>query len=80
VKARVADRHGNLKYNKAARNFNPLMCMAAREAIVQVERIVPPGGIDPEHVVTPGIFVQKVVLASRPQQEELLNRAGATYP
>ncbi|MDQ0469909.1 3-oxoacid CoA-transferase subunit A [Labrys wisconsinensis] len=80
VKAHVGDRLGNLIYNKAARNFGPLMCMAARSAIVQVSRIVPPGGIDPEHVVTPGIFVDKLVEVSEPQQEELLNRAGASYP
>jgi 3-oxoadipate CoA-transferase alpha subunit len=80
VKAHVGDPHGNLTYNKAARNFNPLMCMAARTAIVQVSKIVPLGGIDPEHVITPGIFVKKVIEVSEPQQEELLNRAGATYP
>ncbi len=80
VKAHIADTRGNLTYNKAARNFNPLMCMAARETIVQVSRIVPPGGIDPEHVVTPGIFVTSVVEVAAPQQEEVLNRAGAIYP
>ncbi|MFC2253592.1 3-oxoacid CoA-transferase subunit A [Labrys portucalensis] len=80
VKAHLGDAHGNLSYNKAARNFNPLMCMAARQTVVQVSRIVPLGGIDPEHVVTPGIFVQKVVEVPEPQQEEVLNRIGATYP
>ncbi len=57
IKAELGDRLGNLTYRKAARNFNPLMCMAAAKTIVQVSRIVTPGGIDPEHVVTPGIFV-----------------------
>lgn len=80
VKAQLGDRHGNLTYNKAARNFNPLMCMASATAIVQVSRIVEPGEIDPEHIVTPGIFVQGVVEVSSPQQEEVLNRAGAHYP
>jgi len=80
VKAHLGDRHGNLTYNKAARNFNPLMCMAARESIVQVSEIVAPGDIDPEHVITPGIFVNKLIAVPEPQQEELLNRAGATYP
>lgn len=80
VKAEVADTHGNLTYRAAARNFNPLMCMAAAETIVQARRIVPPGGIDPEAVVTPGIFVQKVVHVPDPQQEEDLNRANAVYP
>ncbi|MDX0489400.1 3-oxoacid CoA-transferase subunit A [Sinorhizobium medicae] len=80
VKAHVGDTHGNLTYNRAARNFNPLMCMAARTTIVQVSRIVPAGGIDPEHVITPGIFVNKVVEVPFPQQEEELVRAGASYP
>lgn len=80
VKAHLGDAQGNLTYNKAARNFNPLMCMAARETIAQVSKIVPLGSIDPEHVVTPGIFVKTVVEVEAPQQEEILNRAGATYP
>ncbi|NGO65609.1 3-oxoacid CoA-transferase subunit A [Rhizobium daejeonense] len=80
VKAHVGDTHGNLIYNKAARNFNPLMCMAAATTIVQVSKIVEPGEIDPEVVITPGIFVQAVVEVSDPQQEEVLNREGASYP
>lgn len=61
IKAYRADRWGNLVYRKAARNFGPIMAMAARTAIVQVEEIVPLGLLDPEAVVTPGIFVQRVV-------------------
>jgi len=80
VKAHVGDTHGNLTYNKAARNFNPLMCTAAAMTIVQVSRIVQPGAIDPEQVITPGIFVQAVVEVPSPQQEEILNLAGAVYP
>jgi len=80
VKAHMGDRHGNLTYNKAARNFNPLMCMAAAVTIVQVSRLVDPGVLDPEHIITPGIFVQGLVEVADPQQEELLNRAGAQYP
>jgi len=80
VKAHVGDTLGNLAYRMAARNFNPLMCMAAATTIVQVSRIVQPGGIDPEAVITPGIFVQGVVHVANPAQEEDLNRAGATYP
>ncbi|SEM52675.1 3-oxoadipate CoA-transferase, alpha subunit [Gemmobacter aquatilis] len=80
IKAELGDPHGNLTYRMAARNFNPLMCMAAERTVVQVSRIVPLGGIDPEAVVTPGIFVSALVEVSEPQQEELLNRAGATYP
>ena len=56
------------------------MCMAAAETIVQVTQVVPLGSIDPEHVVTPGIFVRKVVEVPDPQQEEVLMAAGATYP
>ncbi|NGQ89887.1 3-oxoacid CoA-transferase subunit A [Rhodobacter sp. HX-7-19] len=80
VKAHHGDRLGNLTYRMAARNFNPLMCMAASTTIVQVSRILPPGGIDPESVITPGIFVQGLVLVENPAQEEDLNRAGARYP
>ncbi|WP_275786451.1 3-oxoacid CoA-transferase subunit A [Pararhizobium gei] len=79
VKAHIGDVHGNLTYNKAARNFNPLMCMAAAKTIVQVSRIVPLGTIDPEQVVTPGIFVNRVVEVAHPQQEEDLIRAGVVY-
>ncbi|MBP0438690.1 3-oxoacid CoA-transferase subunit A [Tianweitania sediminis] len=80
VKAHLGDTMGNLTFNKAARNFNPLMCMAATTTIVQVSQVVEPGTIDPEHVVTPGIFVQAVVEVANPAQEEDLNRANAHYP
>jgi 3-oxoadipate CoA-transferase alpha subunit len=79
VKAHLGDTQGNLTYNKAGRNFNPLMCMAAAKTIAQVSKIVPAGGIDPEHVVTPGIFVNGVVEVADPQQEEELIRAGVVY-
>src|SRR6266567_1878907 len=61
LKADRADRWGNLTYRKSARNFNPTMAMAAALSIVQVREIVPLGTIDPENVVTPGIFVDRVV-------------------
>ncbi|WP_142781750.1 3-oxoacid CoA-transferase subunit A [Agrobacterium sp. T29] len=79
VKAEVGDTYGNLTYNKAGRNFNPLMCMAAATTIAQVSKIVAAGEIDPEHVVTPGIFVNSVVEIADPQQEEELIRAGVAY-
>ena len=79
IKAHLGDPLGNLTYRMAARNFNPLMCMAAAVTIVQVSRIVEPGTIDPETVVTPGIFVQGVVEVPNPAQEEDLNRQGARY-
>lgn len=61
VRAHRADRLGNLVYRKSARNFNPVMAMAARVAIAEVDEIVPLGALDPEAIVTPGIFVQRVV-------------------
>lgn len=62
IKARAADRWGNLVYRKTARNFGPIMATAARSTIAQVDEIVELGELDPESVVTPGIFVQRVVL------------------
>ncbi|MEQ6332697.1 3-oxoacid CoA-transferase subunit A [Sphingobium sp. MK2] len=61
IKAQQGDRWGNLTYRKTARNFGPIMAMAATTTIVQVQEFVKLGEIDPEHVVTPGIFVQRVV-------------------
>jgi 3-oxoadipate CoA-transferase alpha subunit len=61
IKAHKGDRWGNLVYRKTARNFGPIMAMAAKTAIVQVSEVVPLGGLDPESIVTPGIFVQRVV-------------------
>ncbi|GMV45733.1 MAG: succinyl-CoA--3-ketoacid-CoA transferase [Pseudomonadota bacterium] len=80
VRAECADRYGNLVYNKTARNFGPIMCTAARTAIVQVRRVVEPGAIDPEAVVTPGIFVDRVVAVADPAQESRLVKEGRHYP
>jgi 3-oxoadipate CoA-transferase alpha subunit len=80
IKADIGDSHGNLTYRMAARNFNPLMATAAAHTVAQVSRIVHPGEIDPENVVTPGIFVQAVVRVAEPAQEEDLNRVDAHYP
>lgn len=80
VKCRIADRYGNLLFNKTARNFGPVMCMAARSAIVQASEIVEPGAIDPEIVITPGIFVKKVVEISNPVSENQLIRENRRYP
>jgi 3-oxoacid CoA-transferase subunit A len=55
------DREGNLVYRKTARNFNPVMATAGRVTVAEVERLVPPGEIDPDHIHTPGVFVQRVV-------------------
>ncbi len=80
IKAEVGDRLGNLTYRMAARNFNPLMATAAATTVAQVSTIVDAGGIDPEAVVTPGIFVNHVVEVANPLQEEILNRQEAVYP
>jgi 3-oxoadipate CoA-transferase alpha subunit len=61
IKAHKGDRWGNLVYRKTARNFGPIMAMAAKTTIAQVAEIVPLGALDPEVVVTPGIFVQRIV-------------------
>lgn len=80
IKGRVADTYGNATYNKTARNFGPIMAMAADVAIVQAQRVVPAGEMDPETVVTPGIFVERVVEIAEPAHESKLIAAGATYP
>ena len=69
IKAHRGDQWGNLVYRKAARNFGPIMAMAAKTAIAQVSKIVPLGALDPEEIVTPGIFVQRVVeIATAPSR------------
>lgn len=79
VRADRGDRYGNLTYSKTARNFGPIMCMAARCAIAQVRDFAQPGEIDPEIVVTPGVFVHRVVHVASPVQESRLVREGAVY-
>ncbi len=80
VKARCADRYGNLLYGKTARNFGPIMCTAARTTVVQVQEVVAAGTIDPECVVTPGIFVDRVVQVADPAHESQLVKEGVVYP
>jgi 3-oxoacid CoA-transferase subunit A len=63
IRAQRADRMGNLVYRKAARNFNPVMATAAKTTIVEVEEVVETGELDPETVVTPSIFVNRIVVA-----------------
>jgi 3-oxoacid CoA-transferase subunit A len=67
VRAWKGDRHGNLVYRDSARNFNPLAAMCGRLTIAEVEHLVEPGELDPNHVHTPGVFVQRVV-ALTPEQ------------
>ncbi len=72
IKAELGDRWGNLTYRKTARNFGPIMASAARCTIVQASRIVPLGELDPEAIVTPGIFVSRLV--------EVAGRAASMAP
>ena len=80
IKSEVADPLGNLTFNKTGRNFSPLMCMAAKTTIVQTKKLVARGGIDPEHVITPGIFVNRVVEVPDPVHEDTLIAQGRRYP
>jgi 3-oxoacid CoA-transferase subunit A len=67
VRAWKGDRHGNLVYRDAARNFNPLAAMCGRLTIAEVEHLVDPGELDPNEVHTPGVYVQRVVALSPDQ-------------
>jgi len=80
IKCEVADTLGNLTYNKTARNFSPMMCMAAKTTVVQTSKLVAAGDIDPEVVITPGIFVNRVVEVTDPVHEDTLIAEGRTYP
>lgn len=80
VKADKADRYGNLTFNKTARNFNPVMCMAANQSIVQVRDIIEPHQTNPEEVITPGIFVNKIIKIENPIVESKAIAEGLIYP
>ena len=80
VKADKADRYGNLTFNKTARNFNPVMCMAANQSIVQVRDIIEPHQTNPEEVITPGIFVNKIIKIETPIVESKAIAEGLIYP
>jgi 3-oxoacid CoA-transferase subunit A len=88
VRAAVGDRHGNLVFHESARNFNPLAGMAGRITIAEVEELVEPGDITPEHVHLPGVFVDRVVVVgpegkkiekrtTRPRSDRSDSPAGA---
>jgi 3-oxoacid CoA-transferase subunit A len=66
VHAWKADTEGNLVYRKTARNFNPMMATAGKVTVAEVEHLVEPGEIDPDHIITPGIFVQRIVHLKNP--------------
>ena len=80
VKCDTADRYGNLLYHATARNFGPIMCTAAKITIVQARSIVDAGQIDPEIVITPGIYVKKVVEINNPANESKLVADEMRYP
>ena len=80
IKADVADRYGNLTFNKTARNFNPIMCMAAKQSLIQTKKIIEPNETNPEHVITPGIFVQKIIQVENPIIESNAIEEGIIYP
>ncbi len=61
VHAYIGDTEGNLAYRKTARNFNPVMATAGKVTVAEVEHLVAPGDIDPDHIVTPGIYVQRLI-------------------
>ena len=79
IKASNADRYGNLLYNKTARNFAPIMATAARVTIVQTRAYSQVGSIDPESVVTPGLFVERIVKVRDPADESALVAAGEVH-
>jgi len=68
VKAYIADRSGNLIFNKTARNFNPNVAAAGKVTVVEVEKIVELGELDPDHIHLPGIFVHRIVLNASPEK------------
>ncbi len=80
IKCRAGDPLGNLVFNKTARNFSPIMATAANTTIVQADRLVARGDLDPEGVVTPGIFVDRIVEVRDPAQESDLVARGVSYP
>jgi 3-oxoacid CoA-transferase subunit A len=65
IKAWKGDRMGNLVYRKTARNFNPMMATAAKITIAEVEQLVEPGAIEPDRVITPGVYVKRIVQGPR---------------
>ena len=80
IHAWKADPEGNLLYRKTARNFNPMMATAAAVTVVEVEDLVPPGSFDPDHIITPGIFVKRIVkldhVEKRIEQRTVRQRAA----
>ena len=80
VKCHKADRYGNLIYHATARNFGPIMCSAANIAIVQSKQIIEVGKLNPEEIITPGIFVERVIEITNPAHESELVENQMRYP
>ncbi|KOX24867.1 MULTISPECIES: CoA transferase subunit A [unclassified Streptomyces] len=81
VRAARGDRHGNLAFDKSARNFNPLAAMAGRVTVAEVEELVEPGALDPDEIHLPGVFVQRVVgLTSRQAADKRIERRTVLAP
>ena len=70
VKAWKGDTQGNLVYRKTSRNFNPMMATAGKVTVAEVEEIVPPGSLDPDHIHTPGIFIQRIFVGVQEKRIE----------
>jgi 3-oxoacid CoA-transferase subunit A len=80
IKAWRGDRYGNLIYRKTARNFNPVMATAADLTIVEVEELVEPGMLEPDHIVTQGIYVDRIVVGEvyrKPIESKFIQSGGA---
>ncbi len=80
IKAWRGDRYGNLVYRKTARNFNPVMATAATLTIVEVEELVEPGVLDPDQIVTPGIYVDRILVGAayrKPIESKFIQSGGA---
>jgi 3-oxoacid CoA-transferase subunit A len=80
VRAARGDRHGNLVFEKAARNFNPVAGMAGRITIAEVDELVEPGEIDPDHVHLAGIYVDRIIQLSRDEASDLPIEKVTTRP
>ena len=81
IKAWRGDRYGNLVYRKTARNFNPVMATAAKLTIAEVEELVEPGMLDPDRIVTPGIYVNRIVVGvayRKPIESKFIQSGGAS--
>ena len=78
VRAAKGDRHGNLVFHASARNFNPVVAMAGRVTVAEVEELVEPGVLDPDEIHLPGVFVQRVVVVPADQREKRIEKRTVT--